>query len=40
MEDCSSELRDKKKKNSHVRPIKITGNMASINIELVLFLHI
>jgi hypothetical protein len=36
----SSILNDEKKKNSQVNPRKTTGNMASINTELVLFFHI
>ena len=36
----SCELKESKKKKSHVSPRKITGNMNNINTELVLFFHI
>src|ERR1035437_3784436 len=37
---CSSEFKDKKKKKSHVKTKKTTGNITNMTTELVLFLHI
>jgi hypothetical protein len=37
---CTSELKERKKKKSHVRTKKTMGNITNISTELVLFLHI